>query len=65
MLDDVIRKHNETQTTRCRTTLQPGDLRLTVQTIAPFQSPVSILVGEIKRRFSAIPLDNYLFKLNI
>ena len=53
MLDDVIHKHNETQTTRCRTTLQPGDPRLIAPTIAPFQSPpTSVLVAEMKTRFT-------------
>ena len=53
MLDDVIRKLNETQTTRCRTKLQPGDPRLIQPTIAPFQSPpTSVLVAEMKTRFT-------------
>ena len=53
MSGDVIRKHNETQTIRCRTILQPGDPRLIVPTIAPFQSPpTSVLVAEMKTRFT-------------
>ena len=55
MLDDVIRKLNETQTTPCRTTLQPGDPPLIAPTIAPFQSPpTSVLVAEMKTRFTLI-----------
>ena len=55
MLDDVIRKYNETQTTRCRTILQPGNPRLIASTIAPFQSPLTnVLVAEMKTRFSQI-----------
>ena len=66
MLGDVIRKHNETQTIRCRTILQPGDPRLIVPTIAPFQSPpTSVLVAEMKTRFTFTNLAGiYLFKLN-
>ena len=45
MLDDVIRKLNETQTTPCCTTLQPGDPPL----IAP-----TISVAEMKTRFTLI-----------
>ena len=53
MLDDMILKHNETQTTLCRTTLQPGDPRLIAPTIAPFQPPpVSVLGAEMKTKFT-------------
>ena len=53
MQNEVIRKYNETKTTRCRIVLQPGDSRLIAPTIAPFQSPpTALLVEEMKSRFS-------------
>ena len=53
MQNEVIRKYNETKTTRCRIVLQPGDPRLIAPTIATFQSPpTALLVEEMKSRFS-------------
>ena len=52
MLDNVIRKHNETKTRRCPSTLQLGDPRLIEPTIVPFQSPpTSVLAVEMKTIF--------------
>ena len=53
MQNEIIRKCNETKTTRCRIVLQPGDPRRIAPTIAPFQSlPTALLVEEMKSRFS-------------